>query len=381
MAIRRDQGERGLSSINQARAERRRAIVFGRARFKGMAPQFWLWTAVVLGGFFVVYWRVVQGQLESEKNQVMAKQRAIAKSLGPRILPFRDKLEGWVKELAGPFEPMVSPEVSLTDVSKSPGVYLRLRLRNAKESASIREAAARSLRDGFTSCLFVDKKAKDLAEGSACKTSADCRPGELCNEFHVCKAPPRPYNLRLAYRALRVLSTDWTDELHQASSELAVDAYDRDLDAVARTDVPVAIELLQRAQFFTVVIDEDPKGGLPNEIEDYDESDEERIQRVPHFARVGIWDLESGKPLLKLRARAEGKFVPVGKRAVSEPSSQAAQQRQANSCALALEVKQALAPPSDHAPDSDEAPAQEVPESDVSQRGAAKSDGAAEGVD
>lgn len=365
MAIRKEQGERGLSSINQARAERRRAIVFGRARFKGMAPQFWLWTAVILGGFFVVYWRVVQGALESEKNKVMAKQRAIAQSLGPRIMPFRDKLETWVEELAGPWEgQFVAEDAALPVLSKSAGVYLRIRLKQAKGDASIRKAAARSLRDGFTSCLFVDRASKDLAQGAACKTSGDCKPGELCNEWNVCKPPQRPFNLRLAYRALRVLSTDWTDELHQASSDLAVAAYDRDLDAVARTDVPVAIDMLQGAKFFTVVIDEEPKGGLPKEIDGVSESEEERLQRVPHMARVGIWNIATGKPVLRLRKEAAGKFVAVGKAVVRDPANLAAQQRQANSCALALEVRHVLSPPppaaSSATPGSEPAPAASV---------------------
>lgn len=310
-----------------------------------MAPQFWLWALVLVGGFFVVYWRVVQGALESEKNRVMAKQRAIAQSLGPRILPFRDKLEGWVQELAKPWPgPVVSHTVSVAELAKSPGVYLRIRMKNAGKPESIREAAARSLRDGFTSCLFVDRASKDFAQGPACKTSGDCKSGELCNEWNVCKPPSSPYNLRLAYRAMRVLSTDWTDELHQAGSDLAVAGYDRDLDGVVKTDVPVAIDLLQRAKFFAVVLDEEPKGGLPEALPDSSETEEERLQRVPHTARVGIWNIETGEQLLRLRAEAAGKFVPVGKAIVNDPTTQAAQQRQANSCALALEVKQALTP-------------------------------------
>lgn len=329
-----------------------------------MAPQFWLWALVLVGGFFVVYWRVVQGALESEKNRVMAKQRAIAQSLGPRILPFRDKLEAWVQELAKPWPgPAVSHAVSVTDLAKSPGVYLRIRMKNAGKPESIREAAARSLRDGFTSCLFVDRASKDFAQGLACKTSGDCRSGELCNEWNVCKPPPSPYNLRLAYRAMRVLSTEWTDELHQAGSDLAVAGYDRDLDGVVKTDVPVAIDLLQRAKFFAVVIDEEPKAGLPKALADSSETEEERLQRVPHMARIGIWSLESGEQLLRLRTEAAGKFVPVGKAIVKDPANQAAQQRQANSCALALEVKHALTPkapeppaPSAPTPGSDPAP-------------------------
>lgn len=329
-----------------------------------MAPQFWLWALVLVGGFFVVYWRVVQGALESEKNRVMAKQRAIAQSLGPRILPFRDKLEGWVQELAKPWPgPMVSHAVSVADLAKSPGVYLRIRMKNATKPASIREAAARSLRDGFTSCLFVDRASKDVAQGAVCKTSGDCKSGELCNEWNVCKPPPSPYNLRLAYRAMRVLSTEWTDELHQAGSDLAVAGYDRDLDGVVKTDVPVAIDLLQRAKFFAVVLDEEPKGGLPKALPDSSETEEERLQRVPHMARIGIWSLESGEQLVRLRTEAAGKYVPVGKAIVNDPTTQAAQQRQANSCALALEVKHALTPKAPEPP----APSAPTPGAETSQ--------------
>lgn len=345
MAFRKEQGSRGLASVNEARAERRRALVFGRVHFKGMAPQFWLWTAVVLGAFFVIYWRVMQGQVESAKSRVMAKQRAIAQTLGPKILPFRDKVEGWVAELAGPWEGnRVGGELSLRQLSARPGVYLRLRQANARNTQAVRKAATRSLRDGFTSCLFVDRRSSNLSEGKKCKTAGDCPAGQLCNEWNVCKPPPRPFNMRLAYRALRVLSTDWTDELHEANSDLAVVAYDRDLEAVSKTDVPVAIELLQRAEFFTAVIDEDPKGGLPKKLADSDESDEERLQRVPHPARVGVWDIKANKQLLRIRTEAGGQLVPVGKRVSSDPHNLAAQARQANSCALALEVKRLLSP-------------------------------------
>ena len=79
----------GLPSLNQARAERRRAIALGRVRMASIPPQFWLWTAIALGAFSVVYWRIAQGQIETRRSQVMAKQRAIAVTLGPKIMPFR----------------------------------------------------------------------------------------------------------------------------------------------------------------------------------------------------------------------------------------------------------------------------------------------------
>ena len=71
----------------------------GKVRVRSLPPHFWLWTAAVMAAILVIYWKVEQGQLESQKGAVMAKQRAIAQTLGPKILPFRDRVEGWVASL------------------------------------------------------------------------------------------------------------------------------------------------------------------------------------------------------------------------------------------------------------------------------------------
>jgi hypothetical protein len=331
--------------LNEARAERRRAIVFGRARMPALPPYFWLWLAVGLATFSVVYWRIEQGRLESEKSAVMAKQRAVARSLGSKLVPLRDRIESWVTELAGPYAgDHVAGEASSERVSERPGVYLRLHLAEARSASSIRKAAQSSLRDGFTSCLFVDQGGPPRGPEVRCRTTSDCEAGMLCNEYRVCARPSHPYNLRLAYRALRVLSNEWTDELHQAGSSLAVAAYDRDLAAVVRSDVPVAIELLSRAKYFTAVLDENASAGLPPALADAGETPDERLQRVAHPVRVGIWDLTSGKLVLRLRREAVGQPLPVGERVVRTPETAFAAQRQANNCALALSVKAALTP-------------------------------------
>jgi hypothetical protein len=337
--------ERGLPSLNQARAERRRALVYGRVTLRAMPPHFWLWVMLGLAAFAVIYWRVSEGRLESRKSAVMAKQRAIAVALGPKIQPFRDQVEGWARELAadGPAD-FLAPGDGLRGVREAPGVYLRLRLENTKSPKQIRKAAQSSLLDGFTSCLFVSPNGL-ATEGKACRVTSECLPGQLCNEWNVCAPPPRPYNMRLAYRALRVLSSEWTDELHQADSELAASAYDRDLDSVAKHDVPVAVEIMNKARFVTLVIDEDPPEGLPNDAPDAGESVEDRVQRVPHFARVGIWDVATKTPLLRLRTQAAGDFVAMGGHVVASRDTLAAQSRQANSCALALAVRSRIESP------------------------------------
>jgi hypothetical protein len=92
------------------------------------------------------------------------------------------------------------------------------------------------------------------------------------------------------------------------------------------------------------VLDEDPSEGVPPDANDAGESEAERIQRAPHFARVGIWDLRSGQIIARLRRRAEGRYVPVGDAIVNRAETVSAQQRNANSCALALSVRDALTP-------------------------------------
>ncbi len=336
--------ERGLPSLNQARAERRRALVYGKVAFRAMPPHFWLWVLIGMAAFGVIYWRVAQGRLEARKSEVMAKQRAVAVALGPKIQPFREQVEGWVRELSadGPADFAASPQ-ALADLRQAPGVYLRLRRANTQTPAQIRKAAQTSLLDGFTSCLFV-RPTPLPTEGTACRVTADCQPGQLCNEWNVCAQPPRPYNLRLAYRALRVLSNDWTSDVHATSNELAVDAYDRELDSVAKHDVPVAVEIMNKARFFTAVIDEDPEVGFTEPKPEDGETAEERVQRLPHFARIGIWDIATKTPLLRLRVQASTDVVAMGKQGALSAQTQAAQVRQANSCSLALAVRERIAP-------------------------------------
>lgn len=345
MAIRKrdEQRERGLPSLNEARLERRRAIVFGRARLPALPPYFWLWLGIGLAAFGVLYWRIVEGELETKKSAVMAKQRAIAQTLGQRLLPLRDQIETWVHESAGAYRgDYVAPGTSLEHIRRAASVYLRLRRSSAATPRSIRQAAQSSLRDGFTSCLFISPAPAPASPERQCRSAAECEPGFLCNEYGLCARPAQPYNLRLAYRALRVLSNEWSDELHQAGSDLAVAAYDRDLDAVTRNDVPIAIELLSRAQYFTLVLDEEPPG-TSLDAPDAGESPDEVLQRTRHAARIGIWDLKTRTSLVRFRAETTGSFVPVGDRVVKSQETLFAEQRQANNCALALELKSRLA--------------------------------------
>jgi hypothetical protein len=142
-----------------------------------------------------------------------------------------------------------------------------------------------------------------------------------------------------------VLTSKWSDELHEARNDLEVRTFDLDLDKAAEHDVPLAIELLTRSKYFTVLLDEPPStpaDGSPAQVASANETPAEHRQRVAHPVRIGIWDLQTDQPVLKLRTEAVGSVVAVGEQQVADPRVIAAQQRQVNNCALALTVKEKL---------------------------------------
>jgi hypothetical protein len=58
---------------------------------------------------------------------------------------------------------------------------------------------------------------------------------------------------------------------------------------------------------------------------------------------VGIWDLKSGKLLLRDRIAAGAEFVPIGRSHVASEKSLAAQQRQVNNCGVAADLRDRVA--------------------------------------
>jgi hypothetical protein len=330
--------------------------VFGRVRVRDAAPQFWIWTVVLFAAFGVVYWHYSERQLLSQKSAVMARQRAIASGMGSLVTPLRDKIEAWTLELAGTWsEPIVAKELSLETLSRSKGLYLRLLQKDATTPEQVRSSVEQSVHDGFTSCLFIGDPAVNPELGTPCYTPANCPAGQLCNEWNVCSPPTQPFNLRLMYRALRVLSTAWTDELHQASGDYQVRLFERDLDKVSKTDVPIAIELVTNAKYLTVLLDETPKDGIPPApAEEHDakepaqdtfeQAEAVRVQGVDHTVRVGVWDVERGQLLYRARERAFAKVLPLGgHRTPLSPRTQRAQQRQVNNCSIAEGMRERVA--------------------------------------
>jgi hypothetical protein len=344
MGLRPQDRERGLATLNEARQTRRRAIVFGRVRVREVATGFWLMTFAGLVIFSFAYYRYTLVQLDARRSEVLARQRAIASAVGADGLALRDKLEGWVMQLAANELPVqVAPGASLDDIARGPAIYLRLPLAEAVSPERIRKAAARSLRDGFTSCLFVGQSSPPAA-GAACVQTSQCGPGEVCSDWKLCAPPAHPYTASLLYEGVRVLQPEWRAGLEAANDDLEVRAIELDLEDVGKHEAVATVELTRRSKYFALVLDE-PADAAAGAAEPAvpSESPEERLQTLDHRVRVGLWDIQRGAPLAILHLEAAGRFVRLGSRASPDDETQRAQQRQANNCAIAADVRAALA--------------------------------------
>ncbi|WP_437941352.1 hypothetical protein [Sorangium sp. So ce341] len=293
--------------------------------------KFWGYTALVLAVSAILHWKWSQGQIESARQKLMARQRAVAVELGPRWFPMRDRVEGWTLDLArsAGAELVDREALKAWNFRELAGIYLRLRVDEAASVDAVRKNAQQSLRDAFTACLLRVPNPNPLA-GAECKRTRDCPAGEYCNEAERCSRPAQPFNLRVAYRTMHVLSDEWVRDAQDASSELRLRLLESSFEDTMRDDVPLAAELLTRAQYYLVVLDEPAEGAASTEA----------LLGVPHMARVGVWRLSDGKPILRVRREASGHLI--GGTPSVEGSVLEARQRQANSCALALAVREAM---------------------------------------
>lgn len=324
---------RGLKAVQEHRESR------GKMRWP--PAKYWGWAGVVLLLMSIFHYKRSLGELEHLRAQLLGKQRFVKTEIEPKWTPLRDKLEGWTQSLAkGPAEDVVdTAALNGWSFRDKKGVYVRLRSEDAETPESIRKAAKDSLRDAFTACLAIAPNASPLA-GKECKKSSECARGEHCNEQDRCSKPAQPFNLRIAYRAFAVLNDEWVREV-QEGNELMVRALGGTFDDLVRDDMPMATDLLREAQYFLVVIDEKAENEpAPLPGTDKTSKPAETRQALQHFARIGVWRITDDKLVVRLRRETAGQLL--GASGALEPDVAEARQRQANSCSLAIAVRQAI---------------------------------------
>jgi hypothetical protein len=329
---------RGLKAVQEHRESR------GKMRWP--PAKYWGWAGVVMLLMMIFNYKWSLGELESMRAKLLSKQRAARAEIEPQWVPLRDKLEAWTQELAkGSSEDVVDHEaLNGWNFRERKGIYLRLRAEDAGAPDAIRKAAKDSLRDAFTACLAVAPNENPLA-GKECKKSSECAAGEHCNEQDRCSKPAQPFNLRIAYRAFSVMTDEWVREV-QGGNELTVRALDGTYDSIWENDVRLAMGLVLNSEYFLVVIDEKAENEPPPAGTDKTSKLAETRQALQHFARIGVWRIgrdkagKDDKLVIRLRRETAGQLM--GASGALDPEVAEARQRQANSCSLAIAVRQAM---------------------------------------
>jgi hypothetical protein len=316
-----NQGERkppGLPSVYKGRTDRE------RGRYARGSPALWLSAVAGLAGILVAYHVVSDRQLGSAKDALLRKQRAVRDTVGAQWFPLRDAMEKLTLDAASKNEPdFVDPEAARWDFRSSPGLYLRLRAADVKDVASLRHGIAASKRDGFVACF--------LREPNAPAARGDADAGAFSEQ---------PWNWQRAYSATRILTDDWVHEVNDSGDSLRLRVFEQQYDKAMAEEIPAAVDIIRRAQFFLLILDEDSPDAHPEEagaalsLAD--------LESVPHFARVYLTDLRQKKEIVRVRRSAEAAFVFTGERAVQDQETLSAMKRQVNNCALAKEVDRAI---------------------------------------
>jgi hypothetical protein len=128
-----------------------------------------------------------------------------------------------------------------------------------------------------------------------------------------------------------------------ADDDLRLRVFAEQYDKAVKTEIPLAVDVVKQARFFLLVLDEDVPEAA--KLTDGGGITEEALQLVPHPSRVHLFDLASGKEILRLRRTGDARVIPAGERMVTDSETRDAMQRQANNCSLAGAVEVALTPP------------------------------------
>lgn len=325
--------EIGLKAVSSARAERQRSK---HGRITGPV---WLAAGGAVVLTVVIAWLFSDRTLSKAKTELLAQQRAAVSTVGAEWAPLRDRIEQITTSAAGEYQgDLVAPEASRWDFRSLPGIYLRLRVEDAKTPEAIRKNARESLKDAFTGCLlrYDNPSTAALARGELDAGTA---------------SQDQPWNLRQAYASTRVLTDEWAGEVKEAGDKLRLRVFEQQYEKAKRDEIPLAIDIVKRARFFLLVLDEDVAEA--RELGDGGVITMENLQQIPHPSRVHLVDLQTGKELARLRRTGEADFVMAGERAVQDPEVRAALRRQVNNCALAQEVWKAVRPQAQAATETD----------------------------
>src|SRR5581483_6838253 len=166
------------------------------------------------------------------------------------------------------------------DFRTQPGLYLRMRVADARDAVTVRRIAADAKKDGFAGCFLREPNERGIR-------------GEIDGGAFA----EQPWNLGRAYSATWTLTDEWAQLVKDADDDLRMRVLKQQYDKAVREEIPLAIDIVKRAQFLLLVLDEDVPVP-PDPAGDAGRSPEEALQLVLHPARVSLFRLPDNKPIL-----------------------------------------------------------------------------------
>ncbi len=316
----------GLKSIRTLREDR------ARGRYARPTTTLLLVAVVGVTLTLIAYNVFAARTLESRRNALLEKQRAVQMTVGVEWDSLRDRLEAAALGASGAYQGDFIDHGKVADDFRSrPGLYLRLRLEDARSPEKLRAATEMSQRDGFAACFLHDTS-----------SSLDHDAGPFGEQ---------PWNLRRAYDSTKILTPRWVDDVKTADDDLRLRAFEKQYEHAVQDDIPVAVRIVKQAEYLLLVLDEDGPDGAP--LADggaAGETADRQVQATAHEARVELLDLKGARAgnasevnaIFRLRRNAESSFVMASEGADLSPEMRLAVQRQVNNCGLANEITKAL---------------------------------------
>jgi hypothetical protein len=294
---------RGLASVHKLREIRKQ-----RTHERPSAKH---WGVVVFGLLLVTVLHVALSRraIAQRKGALLAQQRALAATIGPRWAAVRGVVtEATVQTARDPWPgDRVDPALAKRAWRSEAAVFLRVGSTEAATESSVLEAAKLSPRDAFLACL----RAPALPAGS-----------DRLARFH---------RVQQSFAVTRLLDPAWVEEVQASEDELRLKVFEEQFAAATQQALGQAIDLVEAAKLVVIVVDEVPVGddGKPVSVES--------AQRVPHGVRVVLVDRASKLQLARIRVEPSVTLVPGGEGRVSvdDDESRAALERQAIGCSAA----------------------------------------------
>jgi hypothetical protein len=253
------------------------------------------WRLVLLGMLSLA--TVMGGYAWKEKRKADALRAAILQvhdgQLGEArdaYMALRGKIEALVLDAAQkPLAPYVDPRLHIPGLRAGNGLYLRLRVNDAKTKAGIAKGAKVMDSDLIATCMGLS-----------------------------------PASVRGLYEKGEFLTPEWAKETAQLRDVMHLRVQDEMLSRHIKADLPSVLGLV-RADWLMLVLQEGPN---------------RKVAPVDVF----LWDLKRSEPLLRARVQAEGVLLTARIQSKDQPYSpklaeQGAGSGGANDCSIASQLK------------------------------------------